>query len=208
MTITRRSFLEYSLAGTAMGLLAGKSIAKPALALEVGDDGLHKQDWFISSFLDLREDQKDAFELGKHFAIIWEQRGCPYCGEMHRVNLAKPKIREFINTNFHVLQLDFRGPRTVTDFDGAEMSEQNLARRWRVTGTPTISFFPNSSATLATTPGHDAEIWRLLGYWKPYHFIATFEYVRGQYYKTQQFHQYLDEKTARLKAEGKNVDIW
>ena len=169
---------------------------------------MHKQSWFIESFLDLREDQKDAFDQGKHFAIIWEQRGCPYCAEMHEVNLAKPEIGEYIKTNFHVLQLDFRGSRMVTDFDGKEISEQKLARRWRVTGTPSVIFFPNSSAKLAAKPGREVEIWRLLGYWKPYHFISNFEYVRGQHYQSLQFHKYLDEKTAGLKAAGKDVDIW
>jgi len=204
MTITRRNFLEYSLTCTTLSICA----SVPASAVVLGDDGLHKQSWFIESFLDLRDDQKDAFEQGKNLAIFWEQRGCPYCGEMHRVNLAKPAISDYIKNNFNVLQLDFRGPRMVTDFDGKEMSEQDLAHRWRVTGTPSVIFFPNSSAKLPAKPGNEVEVWRLLGYWKPYHFISNFEYVRGQHYKSQPFHKYLDEKTARLKAEGKDVDIW
>ena len=215
--VTRRRFLDYSLAATA-GLAVSLStggnarlggvFAGNANAVEIGDDGLHKQSWFIESFLDLRDDLKDAQELGKHLAIIWEQRGCPYCGEMHRVNLAKPEVNSFIEKNFHVLQLDFRGSRIVTDFDGKELSEQALAARWRVTGTPSVIFFPDSPAKHAKKSGHDVEIWRLLGYWKPYHFISNFEYVQGGHYKTKKFHKFLDEKTARLKASGQKPDIW
>jgi len=208
MNFTRRKFLDYSLATAGLSVFSNLAGGNPAAALEVGDDGLHKQSWFIDSFLDLRDDLKDAAELGKHFAIIWEQRGCPYCGEMHRVNLADPKTNAYIEKNFHVLQLDFRGPRTVTDFDGKELSEQELARRWRVTGTPSVNFFPNSSSNIPKKPGSEVEVWRLLGYWKPYHFISNFEYVHGGHYKTQQFYKYLDEKTARLKAKGEKPDLW
>jgi len=208
MALRRRKFLDYSLLSACVALISGIFAAHSAAALEVGDDGLHKQSWFVESFLDLRDDLKDAADNGKHFAIIWEQRGCPYCTEMHRVNLANPKISAYIEKNFHVLQLDFRGPRMVTDFDGKEMSEQALARRWGVTGTPSVNFFPNSSADIGKKPGNKVEVWRLLGYWKPYHFISNFEYVHGGHYKTQQFYKYLDEKTARLKAEGKKPDLW
>ena len=208
MNITRRDFLDYSLKGAATSVICGVSFVNAAQALEIGDDGLHKQSWFIESFLNLRDDQNDAAEQGKHFAIIWEQRGCPYCGEMHRVNFAKPAISEFIKKHFHVLQLDFRGSRTVTDFDGVELSEQELARRWRVTGTPSVNFFPNSPDKLAAKPGRDVEIWRLLGYWKPFHFLSNFEYVQGEHYKTMQFHEYLDKKIARRKVDGKKVDVW
>ena len=47
------------------------------------DDGLYTQSWFQLSFLDLREDFNEAKAEGKRFAVIFEQRGCPYCIKMH-----------------------------------------------------------------------------------------------------------------------------
>jgi len=127
---------------------------------------------------------------------------------MHKVNLAKPKISNFIKNNFNVLQLDLYGPRNVVDFDGKEMSERDLAQRWNVNFTPSIVFFPNTKEDLPLKPGGKLKIWQLIGYWKPYHFLTTFEYIRGGQYKTQKFQRFLSAKTERLRAAGKKVDIW
>ncbi|MCB2105160.1 MAG: thioredoxin, partial [Rhodobacteraceae bacterium] len=53
--------------------------ATPALAVELGDDGLHKPDWLRETFKDLREDLAEANAEGKRLMIIIEQRGCIYC---------------------------------------------------------------------------------------------------------------------------------
>jgi intracellular sulfur oxidation DsrE/DsrF family protein/thioredoxin-related protein len=93
-----------------------------------GPNGLYVQDWFHESFLDMSEDLAEAAEQGKHLAILWEQRGCPYCREMHAVNLADDEIRGYIQENFVVLQLDMWGSREVTDFDGEALEERAMAR--------------------------------------------------------------------------------
>ncbi len=208
MKLNRRNFLETSLGGAVAGAFMGGSLTSKARAAELGDDGLHKQSWFIDSFLDLREDRQEAAKAGKHFAIFWEQRGCPYCAEMHNVNLAKPEIRDFIKNNFNVLQLDIYGPRNVTDFDGKEMSEKDLAKRWGVNFTPTITFFSNMTSELPPHPGNTLKVWQLIGYWKPFHFLTTFEYVRGNHHQSLGFQKFLNNKIERLKAEGKKIDVW
>src|SRR5215211_6136155 len=47
------------------------------------EDGLYRQSWFQLSFLDLREDFNEAKADAKRFAVIFEQRGCPYCTKLH-----------------------------------------------------------------------------------------------------------------------------
>ena len=83
MKLTRRSLLR-GVAGTMALAGAGISPVRAKEGLVLGDDGLYHQDWFVESFLDLREDLKEAADKGKHFAILWEQRGCPYCEKMHK----------------------------------------------------------------------------------------------------------------------------
>ena len=70
-------------------------LTSPALAYEAKlcDDGLYHQDWFNNSFLDLKDDMQEATKAGKRFAIIWEQKGCPYCRYVHTVNFADDKLR-------------------------------------------------------------------------------------------------------------------
>ena len=50
-------------------------------------------------------------------------------------------IADYVKTNFEVLQLNIIGSRKVTDFDGAELSEKELAAKYGVRFTPTFQFF-------------------------------------------------------------------
>ena len=63
MKLTRRDLIggvgALTLAGAAGSLVSGSANAKQG-ELNVGDDGLYHQDWFVESFLDLRDDLKEA----------------------------------------------------------------------------------------------------------------------------------------------------
>ena len=66
-----------------LALATALLLALPAAAVEMGDDGLHKPEWFRDTFKDLQEDFAEAEAEGKRVLIIVEQRGCSYCKEMH-----------------------------------------------------------------------------------------------------------------------------
>jgi thioredoxin-related protein len=206
--LTRRAFATTTLAA---GLAL---ITRPAAAQEtriepiLGDDGLYHQPWFLNSFLDLKDDLAEAAEEGKRFAVIWEQRGCPYCRETHVVNFARPEINRFIRENFNMLQLDLWGSREVTDFDGEALEERALARKWGIVFTPTIMFFDDSLEKAAGRSGAEAEVVRMPGYFKPFHFITMFEYVKEGAYKATHFQRYLQDKGDRLRAQGVEVELW
>ncbi|MCC2112583.1 MAG: thioredoxin family protein [Hyphomicrobiales bacterium] len=174
----------------------------------VNDSGLHTQPWFYESFLDLGEDLNEAAANGKDLAVFFEQRGCPYCREMHTVNLRNPEIVDYIKANYLVIQLNLWGSREVTDFDGEVMEERALARKWLVNFTPTISFFSREVAGSSGKSGRDLEAARMPGYFKPYHFASMFEFVHDGSYKTENFQKYIQEKFRRLEEEGKKPSIW
>lgn len=164
---------------------------------KLGDDGLYVQDWFVNSFLDLREDLADAAKSGKRFAIIWEQKGCTYCRDLHTINFADDKVRGWIKDHYAIVQLNLWGAREVTDFDGEVLTEKDLARKYRINFTPTTSFFPETVAEMGGRKGGDAEVARLPGYFRNFHFLSMFEYVWDKRYaKGQEFQRYLAEKMA------------
>ena len=119
--------------------------AIPAQAVEVGEDGLHKQPWFSVTFKDLREDLNAASEQGKRLAIIIEQRGCIYCRKMHTEVFADPEIKKLISDNFLVVQYNMFGDEEVTDLDGETLTEKTAVRRWGYVFTPTIVFLPEEA---------------------------------------------------------------
>jgi thioredoxin-related protein len=207
LMITRRQALELTsiLAVSSFCSLARARASEPLLS----EDGLHIQPWFSHTFLDLKDDLAEATSSGRHLVIFWEQRGCPYCRELHHVNLVDDEIVAYIQANFLALQLNLFGSREVTDFDGAKMEERQLAARWRINFTPTLCFFPATVADAQGKSGRDAEVWRLLGYWKPFHFQSTFVYVKEEGYKSQpNFQRWLADYADRLRAEGKEVKLW
>lgn len=116
-----------------------------ALSAELGDDGLHKQSWFTSSFRDMAEDIQTAKDEGKRLAIIFEQRGCIYCKRLHETVLSDPKVSDYIKSNFLVIQYNMFGDEEVTDLDGETLTEKTAARKWRLYYTPTIMFLPEEA---------------------------------------------------------------
>lgn len=116
--------------------------ATPALAVELGDDGLHKPDWLRETFKDLREDLAEANAEGKRLMIIIEQRGCIYCTKMHEEVFPVPEIDALIRDTYFVVQMNLFGDVEVTDFDGTVLPEKDMAARWGALFTPTLIFLP------------------------------------------------------------------
>ncbi|MCV0406118.1 MAG: thioredoxin family protein [Rhizobiaceae bacterium] len=173
----------------------------------IGDDGLHVQDWFVQSFLDIGEDLETAQAEGKGLVVIFEQAGCPYCREMHQVNLRDPKIVAAVQENFDVLQLDLRGSREVTDTDGEALPERDLARKWGVVFTPTLIFLAKD-ADPAGRPANTAVAATMPGYFKPFHFASMFDYVASGAHADMHFQDFINERAARLREDGEDVHIW
>jgi len=184
-------FNYFGTAAATAALLVGFNPSVLAEELTYTDDGLIYQSWFLDSFLIMGEDMADAHANGKRFVVFWELKGCPYCKETHRVNLAQPKILDFVKSNFNVLQLNMIGSRIVTDFDGEELSEKDLAKKWQVRFTPTIQFFDDDADAAMGKSGRESEVARIPGYFKPGHFLAMFEYVEQKAYDKQKFHEYV-----------------
>jgi thioredoxin-related protein len=210
LTMKRLSIgLLIALLGVALGPGAVRADDHLLPYIESDENGLHTQPWFANTFLDLREDVATAAAEGRNLVIIWEQRGCPYCREMHRVNLRIPEIVDYIKANFDVIQLNLWGDLEVVDTDGEVLTEKQLARKYRVQFTPTLQFFPMVLNETAAKAGDDEEIWRLMGYWKPFHFHNSFVYVREKGYETEpNFQRWLQARADKLRAEGKEVEIW
>jgi len=168
-------------------LAAARAGAEPVLTA----DGLYREPWFLESFLDLSDDLEAAHKEGKRFAIMWELKGCPYCKETHFVNFAQARISDYIRSNFEILQLNIIGSLKVTDFDGTELAEKELAAKYNVRFTPTFQFFPEKADGLKSLPPAKREVARAPGYMRPEDFLTLFRYVREKGYETKSFRDFL-----------------
>jgi len=203
--ITRPCRLRPTLLLSAAVALAGLAAARaeplppptgptePRVAPLKGDDGLYRQSWFHLSFLDLRDDFAEARAAGKRLAVIFEQRGCPYCIKLHTELLALKYLNDYLRENFAVIQLDLWGAREVTDFDGRVLQERALAERWGIVFTPTIIFFKDDLTGLEGKWGRELEaVERLPLSFGPNTFYDLLVWVRHKLYERdrsfQRFH--------------------
>lgn len=184
----------------AAGLALASATAAPAATM--GDDGLHKEPWFTVTFRDMAEDIDAASAEGKRLVIIFEQRGCIYCKQMHEKLLSDPEVSDYIKQNFMVVQYNMFGDEEVIDLDGDELTEKTAARKWGYVFTPTIVFLPEeapadstvSEAAVATMPG-------AFGKWT---FLNMFRWVQEKGYEgDEHFQKYHARIINELRERGR-----
>ncbi len=189
-----------------IGLLLNVLAAAPlAYASEMGDDGLHKEDWFAITFRDMADDIKSANEEGKRLAIIFEQRGCIYCAQMHEKILSDKEVSDYLKANFKIVQYNMFGDEEVIDLDGEKLTEKTAVRKWGYIFTPTIVFLPEqpvagkntAQAAVATMPG-------AFGKWT---FLNMFKWIREKGYEgDEHFQKYHARIINDMRAQGKLVE--
>lgn len=178
-----------------LALAAALALSTPVLAVELGDDGLHKPAWLRETFKDLREDLAEANAEGKRLMLIFEQRGCIYCTEMHEKTFTDPAIEAMIREHYFVVQLNLFGDVEVTDFDGTVLSEKAMAMRWGVMFTPTLIFLPEEVPEGATTP--DAAVAMMPGAFGKGTTEALLIWVRDHGYESgENFQKFVAERMA------------
>ncbi len=178
------------------------AVSVQAWSAEVGEDGLHKQDWFALTFRDVAEDIEAAKDEGKRLVMVFEQRGCIYCAKMHEDLLSDPEVSDFIKANFKVVQYNMFGDEEVTDLDGDVLTEKTAARKWGYVFTPTLVFLPEEApegmtvaeAAVATMPG-------AFGKWT---FLNMFKWVAEKGYDSDEhFQKYHARIINELRAQGR-----
>jgi thioredoxin-related protein len=98
-------------------------------------------EWFVESFLDVREDAAEAAKGGKRLMLYFMQEGCPYCKQLVTVNFREPRIVDKVRGNFMPVAINIWGDREVAASDGRRMPEKRFAAMLKVQFTPTLVFF-------------------------------------------------------------------
>lgn len=138
-------------------------------------------DWFKVTFLDIKDDIKEAKKENKRLFIYFGQDGCPYCAALFNNNFSQKHIREYTQKNFHALAINMWGDREVTAVDGKTFTEKTFSKHMQVWFTPTIVFYDENGKIAL----------RLNGYLPPHKFLAALKYVAGKHEKKMNFAQYM-----------------
>ena len=156
------------------------------------EEPLSFPEWFKLSFLDLREDVREVREAGKRgLMVYYGQKYCAYCKQLLEIDLEAEDIQAYVREHFDIIGLDIHGDRAVTDLNGVELPESELAVREKTNFTPSLLFY-NADGR---------EVMRLRGYYPPYRFRAALEYVADGHYKDEDFREYLARADVPLVFE-------
>ncbi len=146
------------------------AVAAPAVAQDPTPHAIEIPAWFSETFLDLREDVRDAAKERKRLMIYFGQDGCPYCTRLMQVNFRQQQTVARMKKGFVAVALNMWGDREVIWIDGKAMREKDFARFLKVQFTPTILFFDEKGAVVA----------RLNGYYPPHRLEAVLDWVSGR----------------------------
>jgi len=165
----------------------------PAEQLHEGlvNPGYHEQpDWFKQSFLDIREDIREATAQGKRLMLYFYQDGCPYCAKLLDTNFALRDITEKTRSNLDVIAINLWGDREVVDFSGATTTEKKFAEALKVMFTPTLLFLDEQGQV----------VMRLNGYYPPQKFGAVVDYVGQRLEQKVSFRDYWSEQAPQAST--------
>ncbi len=147
--------------------------------------------WFQETFLDFREDVREATKQGKRLMIYFGQDGCPYCRQLMRVNFSQKDIVDRTRGSFVAVAVNVWGDRETRWTDGKTQSEKALAARLGIQFTPTLLFL-NEKGSVAL---------RVNGYYPPHQLRAALDYVAGKQESKTPFAAYL-QSNARQAASS------
>ncbi len=144
--------------------------------------------WFKDSFLDIREDAKEAADANKHLILFMSLNGCPYCTKM--LDEVFEGDKKFIQKHFDSVAINIKGAREVTLDDSGEITEKQFAGKMRVLFTPTILFLD----------GNAKPIYRINGLWNAKMFHAALEFVQSKSYKKMSLPSFVKAQALKTKA--------
>jgi thioredoxin-related protein len=141
--------------------------AASTLALAADAQEIEVPAWFKNSFLDLRDDIKEAAAANKRVMIYFGQNGCPYCKRLMEVNFRQQDVVDKTRRHFDAIEINIFGSREVTWLDGKARSEKDFTALLKVQFTPTLLFLDEKG---------DIAL-RVNGYYAPRRFMAALDYV-------------------------------
>lgn len=151
--------------------------------------------WFRETFLDFREDVREAAKEGRRLMVYFGQDGCPYCRELMRVNFSDKALADKTRRHFHAVAINIWGDREATWIDGRALTEKTLAAFLKVQFTPTLLFLDEKGGVIL----------RINGYYPPHQFDAALDYVSGKHESRIAFAEFL-KRQARTPASGRLHD--
>jgi thioredoxin-related protein len=134
---------------------------------------------------------------GKPLLVLFEQKDCPPCDELHLDILKREEIAKTLG-RFDVVLLDMWSETPLQTPDGTDTTALDWSKRLNIQYAPSMVLFDESGQ----------EVFRREAYLKAFHTQGSMDYVLSGAYKSEpSFQRYLQGRVAELEAQGIHVDL-
>ncbi len=153
---------------------------------------LHSDPSFLSPGMDLA-----ARNSGKPLLVMFEQKDCAPCDELHADILQRPEARVQL-ARFDIVLLDMWSQDSLRRPDGKTGSVTDWARELDVKYAPTLVYFDTGNK----------EVFRTEAYLKAFHILSSMDYVAsGAYREYPEFQRFISARADELEAQGITVEL-
>ncbi len=154
---------------------------------------LHIEKGFLQPPYDLSRKAGD-----KPLLVLFEQKACPVCDEMHGEGFRRKETRELLAA-FDVALIDIWDKSPLTTPDGKRMPALDWVREQRIQYAPSMAFFDESGK----------EVFRTEAYLRPFHLQSAMDYIASGTYREQpEFQRFVQERADHMREQGIEVDLW
>ncbi len=148
------------------------------------------------SFMPGGSDLSNRFS-GRPLLVMFEQKDCAPCDELHLDILQRPESREQLK-RFDVVLVDMWSGEELGRPDGSYGSVADWARKLDIKYAPSLVFFDEDNV----------EVFRTEAYLKAFHTQSAMDYVASKAYQEQpEFQRYIASRAEALEAQGIHIDL-
>ncbi len=134
----------------------------------------------------------------KPLLVMFEQKRCRACDELHQDILQRPRSNERLR-KLDVVLLDQWADTPLVAPDGTSTTARQWAKSLDVKYAPSLVFFDAAGR----------EVFRTEAYLKAFHIQGAMAYVNSGAYDTQpNFQRFLQGRRAEIENQGEQVDLW
>lgn len=142
-------------------------------------------------------DLHSALRDGRHLLVMFGQRQCATCDELHLDILKRPESKEQL-ARLDVVVLDMWSDETIRRPDGKTGKLSDWARELDIKYAPSMVYFNDQGE----------EVFRAEAYLRAFHTQSIMDYVASGAYKSQSnFQRYIDARADELRARGVEVNL-
>ena len=140
---------------------------------------------------------QQALSAEKHLLVMFEQKKCASCDELHNDMLKRPEGKKQL-ARFNVALFDMWSNEKIIRPDGKQVKIRDWVKQLDIKYAPSMVYF-NAKGE---------EVFRTDAYLKSFHTHSVMDYVASGAYKTQpNFQRYIDIRADELREQGIEVDL-